>query len=68
MNNTSQIVDFKEIVEGIFKTYVPAALEAGTFKAVPKAIVVGKGLDNVAVAIKKGIEGEVSAGKLVVEL
>lgn len=57
----------KRLAEAIFGDFVPAALESGKLKALPEALVVGKGLD----AIQKGIDtlrAGVSARKVVVEL
>jgi NADPH:quinone reductase-like Zn-dependent oxidoreductase len=55
------------ITHPVWKDYVTSALEQGKLKAVPEAMVVGKGLENV----QKGLDtlkAGVSAKKVVVEL
>jgi hypothetical protein len=42
-------------------------LKAGTLKAVPEPIIVGKGLDKIADGIELGKKG-ISAAKVVVEI
>lgn len=57
----------KHVGEAIWGEYVPAALNEGKLKAVPKPMVIGKGLEVIQEALavqKKGV----SAMKVVVEL
>ncbi|GBE80130.1 putative zinc binding dehydrogenase [Sparassis latifolia] len=67
VNNTSAIVQHKEIVEGIWTQFVPEALKAGTLKAVPEPVVVGTGLEKIGEGVELCKKG-VSAGKVVVEI
>jgi NADPH:quinone reductase-like Zn-dependent oxidoreductase len=55
------------VAKAVFADYVPAALEQGKFKAVPKAEVVGKGLESIQLGIDTLAKG-VSAKKIVVSL
>jgi hypothetical protein len=67
VNDTAAIIHDKEICEGIWGRYVPEALKAGTLKAVPEPIVVGRGLEKVKEGIELCQKG-ISAGKAVIEL
>ncbi|KAL6306662.1 putative zinc binding dehydrogenase [Sparassis latifolia] len=67
VDGTAAIVQDKEIVEGIWTRFVPEALKAGTLKAVPEPIVVGKGLEKVGEGVEMCKKG-VSAGKVVIEI
>ncbi|KAJ5766140.1 uncharacterized protein N7511_003756 [Penicillium nucicola] len=66
VTDTANIGDNKEIVEGIWANFLPQALNDGTFKCLPEAIVL-KGLDKVAEGVARCQKG-VSAAKVVVEL
>jgi hypothetical protein len=66
VNDTANIGDNKEIVEGVWGKFLPEALNNGTIKCVPEAVVL-KGLDKVAEGVALCQKG-VSAGKVVVEL
>ncbi|KAF1847494.1 zinc-binding oxidoreductase CipB [Cucurbitaria berberidis CBS 394.84] len=57
----------RDIGEAVWAKWVPAALEAGTLKAVPEAIVIKGGLDSVQKGYDEQKKG-VSFGKIVVEL
>ncbi|KAJ4338267.1 hypothetical protein N0V87_004035 [Didymella glomerata] len=63
----SVVLDDKYIGDVIWATWVPEALQKGTLKAVPEAIVVKGGLDSVQEGLNKQKAG-VSFGKIVVEL
>ncbi|KAK9412901.1 putative Chaperonin 10-like protein [Seiridium unicorne] len=52
----------------VWEKFVPGGLEKGTFKALPEAQIVGKGLDQIQSAINLYRKGGVSAKKLVVVL
>jgi hypothetical protein len=67
VTDTANITKNKEVVEGVWKHYIPEALRLGTLKTVPKPIVVGQGLDKVKEGVTK-LKNGISAGKLVVEL
>ncbi|KIY44900.1 putative zinc binding dehydrogenase [Fistulina hepatica ATCC 64428] len=67
VNDTSTIIHHKESVEGVWSRFVFEALKAGTLKAVPEPIVVGKGLEKVGEAVELCKNG-ISAGKVVVEI
>jgi hypothetical protein len=67
VNDTSQIINKKELVEGIWGRFIPEALKTGTLKPFPEPIIVGKGLEKLGEAIELGKKG-VSAGKIVVEV
>ena len=56
-----------EIVDAVWQSFLPPALETGTIKALPEPLVVGKGLE----AIQKGLDRQkegVSAQKVVISL
>lgn len=67
VNDTSQLGQSKDIVEAIWGRYFPEGLKAGTLKAVPEPVVVGKGLEKIADGVDMLRKG-VSAAKIVVEL
>lgn len=56
-----------EVAKKVWVEFLPKALAEGTFRAAPKPLVVGKGLNNVQKALDRQKEG-VSARKVVVEL
>jgi len=56
-----------ELNRPIWEEYITIALEQGKFKAVPEALVVGKGLESVQTGLDKNKAG-VSAKKVVIEL
>ncbi|KAF2126221.1 GroES-like protein [Dothidotthia symphoricarpi CBS 119687] len=63
----SVALDDRYIGEAVWAKWVPEALEKGTLKALPEAIVIKGGLD----AVQKGVDAQkkgVSFGKIVVEL
>ena len=67
VNDTSQLGQSKEIAEAVRGHYVPEGLKAGTLRALPEPIIIGKGLEKIvdgAEVLKKGV----SARKVVVEL
>ncbi|KAJ5306877.1 hypothetical protein PENANT_c003G01594 [Penicillium antarcticum] len=66
VTDTANIGDKREIVEGVWGTFLPKALKDGTIKCVPEAVVL-KGLDKVAEGVALCQKG-VSAAKVVVEL
>ncbi|PSK45989.1 hypothetical protein B9Z65_4957 [Elsinoe australis] len=57
----------KAVAEHVWGKFLYTALEKGSFKPLPEALVIGKGLENVQKATDKNKEG-VSAKKVVVEL
>lgn len=59
--------DHKEVGEGVFQKFLPAALASGQFVPSPKAKVVGQGLDAIEGAMNTHKAG-VSASKIVVTL
>lgn len=61
------IINNKRIVKGVWTHYIPEALRLGTLKAVPKPIVVGRGLEKVEDGVAM-LKNGISSGKLVVEL
>lgn len=58
---------FPAVAEHVWGKWVPAALAADRLKALPQALVIGKGLESVQVGMDRLKEG-VSAAKIVVEL
>lgn len=56
-----------EVGKAIYEDFLPEALQVGSYRAVPEAQIVGKGLESVQEALDKMKEG-VSARKLVVVL
>jgi hypothetical protein len=56
-----------EVSKAVYGDYLPRALKDGSFKAMPKASVIGKGLENLQGGFDKLKQG-VSATKLVVSL
>ncbi|TLD07868.1 hypothetical protein PgNI_11086 [Pyricularia grisea] len=52
----------------IFNEFLPAALAAGSFQAKPAPLVIGRGLGSLQKAMDRGMEGKISAQKLVVSL
>lgn len=61
------VLDDKYVGDVIWAKWVPEALQKGTLKAVPEAIVIKGGLESVQDAVNKQKAG-VSFGKIVVEL
>ncbi|KAI8623899.1 GroES-like protein [Xylariaceae sp. FL1651] len=57
-----------DLVDVIFGKFLPEALAKGHYQCVPKALVVGQGLDHVQAAFDKGMTNSVSCQKLVVSL
>jgi len=60
-------MQYKDVGEAIWGKFVPAALEEKTLKALPPALVVGKGLEHVQEGLNMNKKG-VSAKKVVIEL
>lgn len=56
-----------EVGPGIYADFLPAALATGAYRAAPKAVVLGDGLDAIPAAIEQLRKG-VSASKLVVRV
>lgn len=57
-----------EVGPAVWEYWIPNALAAGTLKCKPDARVVGKGLEAAQTACDIGVQGDISAAKLVVEL
>lgn len=66
MTDTANIGDDKDIVEGVWRRFLPGALKDGTLKCVPEVVVL-KGLEKVAEGVALCQKG-VSAAKVVVEV
>jgi hypothetical protein len=60
-------LDQKEVGEAVWGKYVAGALEDGSLKTKPDAIVIGKGLEMIQEGLDKQKKG-VSAGKVVIAL
>ena len=56
-----------EVSKAVYQDYLPKALEDGSFRPMPKATVVGKGLESLQAGFDRLKQG-VSASKLVVSL
>lgn len=56
-----------EVSKAVYGDYLPKALQDGSFKAMPKATVIGNGLESIQAGFDKLKQG-VSATKLVVSL
>lgn len=57
----------KEVGNGLYRDFLPKALENGAYKAVPEALVVGSGLESMQMGLDK-LKAGVSATKVVVTL